>query len=486
MKRIWKRRRTRALASVGVLGALLGVPMLFVNWCLYRQNLGVDKEGFPSMPEPSARDRLLIFAPHCDDETLGCAGLIAMARRIGAAVKIVVVTNGDASFSTAISSVKISPSQHVEMAYARQAETLAAVRELGLSEGDVIFLGYPDGGTAAMWFDCWNSEHRFKSKFTRQDRSPYRNSFRPNAPYCGMAGLKDIRRIIEEFKPTAVYTTHPNDVHRDHWATHAFVTAALESLKLEGNKAAQKARHFTYLIHRGDGWPAPKKYAPHERLLPPAKLVDGDTRWLELPLDDEAQQQKHRALLQYSSQLKTMRKWMMAFVRRTELFGIVPPVEVNGSMGQWVKETTVPVVLRDPVNDSFARDVMGRGDIADVEAEVDEASLYLRVNLNKDASSQMVYDVALHGIGTEAGKAHIVKYTVRLQMPHRVKVLSVNGVGPVEIASDLRFKADGKSLNLIVPRSMLGNSRVVLLAASSAFHGLTVDKTAYKVLRLPE
>ncbi len=486
MKRIWKRRRTRALASVGVLGAMLGVPMLFVNWCLYRQNLSVDREGFPSMPEPSARDRLLIFAPHCDDETLGCAGLIAMARRIGAAIKIVVVTNGDASFSTAISSVKISPSQHVEMAYARQAETLAALRELGLSEDDVIFLGYPDGGTAAMWFDCWNFQHLFRSKFTRQDRSPYRNSFRPNAPYCGMAEWEDIRRLIQAFKPTAVYTTHPNDLHRDHWATHAFVTAALESLKLEGDKAAQKARHFTYLIHRGDGWPAPKKYAPHERLLPPAKLMDGDTRWLELPLDEEAQRQKYRALMQYGSQLKTMRKWMMAFVRRTELFGIVPPVEVKESMGQWGDGMVVPIVLRDPVNDSFARDMMGRGDIADVEAEINDTSLYLRVNLHKNASSQMVYDVALHGIGTEQSQAHIVKYTIRVQMPDRVKVLSVNGVGPIEIASDLRFKADGKSLNLVVPRSLLSNSRVVLLAASSAFHGLTVDKTAYKVLRLPE
>ncbi|MCS6863176.1 MAG: PIG-L family deacetylase, partial [Abditibacteriales bacterium] len=325
MKRLWKRRRTRALASVSLLGAMLGVPMLFVNWCLYRQNLSVDGEEFPTMPEPSARDRLLIFAPHCDDETLGCGGLIAMARRIGAAIKVVVVTNGDASFSTAISNVKISPRQHIEMAYARQAETLAAMRELGLSADDVIFLGYPDGGTAAMWFDCWDEQRLYRSRFTRRDRSPYRNSFRPNAPYCGTAAWEDIRRLIVEFKPTAVYTTHPNDVHRDHWATHAFVTAALESLKLEGNEVAQRARHLTYLIHRGDGWPAPKKYAPQERLLPPAKLVGGDTRWLELPLDQEAQQRKYRALLQYRSQLKTMRKWMMAFVRRTELFGVVPP-----------------------------------------------------------------------------------------------------------------------------------------------------------------
>jgi LmbE family N-acetylglucosaminyl deacetylase len=486
MKKIWKRRRTRALASLSVLGALLGVPILLVNWCLYRQNLSVEKEGFTTMPEPSAQDRLLIFAPHCDDETLGCAGLMAMARRIGALVKVVVVTNGDASYSTAISSAKVSPSQYVEMAYARQAETVAAVKELGLSPEDVIFLGYPDGGTAAMWFDSWNPQHLFTSTFTRKDRSPYRNSFRPNAPHCGLAALEDVRLVLREFKPTAVYTTHPNDLHRDHWATHAFVTAALESLKLEGDATAKKARHYTYLIHRGDGWPAPKKYSPDERLVPPAKLVKGDTLWRELVLTPEAREQKRRALAHYRSQLKTMGKWMMAFVRRTELFGVVPSVKVNESMSPWVNGAAIPVVLRDPVRDSFARDVMGQGDISDVAAEVNSADLRLRVKLDKDASPRLVYDIALHGIGSDGGKAHVVKYNVRLHPPDATQVLSVNGLGPVEVASDIRFNTDGKYLNIVFPRLLLGNSRVVMLSASSAFQSITVDKTAYKVLRLPQ
>ncbi len=497
MKHIWKRRRTRALASLGALSALLGVPILFVNWCLYRQNLNVENEDFAVFPEPTRRDRLLIFAPHCDDETLGCGGLMALARRIGAAVKVVVITNGDASFSTALSSAKISPRQHVETAYARQYETLAAMQELGLSEGDVIFLGYPDGGTAAMWFDCWNPQHLYTSRFTRQNRSPYRNSYRLNAPYCGMAELEDVRRILREFQPTAVFTTHPNDVHRDHWATHAFVTAALESLKLEdAHKGlsfrqsergydARKAKHYTYLIHRGEGWPAPKGYYPHERLVPPAKLLNGDTQWFELPLDEEAQEKKHLALLHHRSQLATMRKWMMGFVRRTELFGVVPSVEVNGETGKLGNWETVPVVVRDPVRDSFARDMVGQGDICNVAAEVNDEYLYVRVDLDKDASPRIVYDVALHAFVTENGKVRIIKYAVRLYPPQRVQVVSVNGIGPLEIASDIRLTAHGNRLNIAVPRLLLGNARVVMLSASSTFHGITVDRTAYKLLRLP-
>jgi LmbE family N-acetylglucosaminyl deacetylase len=486
MKRIWKRRRVRALASLSLLGTLLGVPILFVNGRLYRQNLNVDNEEFAVLPAPRASDRLLIFAPHCDDETLGCAGLMALAARIGAAIKVVVVTNGDASFSTALSSVKVSPRQHVEMAYDRQAETLAALKELGLSEEDLIFLGYPDGGTAAMWFDCWNPQHLFTSRFTRKDRSPYRNSFRAAAPYCGMAELEDIRRVMREFQPTAIYTTHPNDAHRDHWATHAFVTAALESLRLEGNPSANKARLYTYLIHRGEGWPAPKGYYPGERLLPPAKLVEGDTRWFELRLDGDAQGRKHRALLQYRSQLATMRKWMMGFVRQTELFGVVPTVEVNREIGALSNWTAVPIVLRDPVRDSFARDVMGQGDICDVAAEVNDEFLFLRVNLDKDASPRLVYDVTLHGIATTEDKAHIVKYSIRLRPPDHVQVRSVNGIGPVEIASDIRLTTDGKCLRIAVPRDLLGNACVLMLAVSSKLQGIQVDKTAYKVLRLPK
>ncbi len=42
--------------------------------------------------------RLLILAPHCDDETLGSAGLILAAERAGIQVRVVIATNGDGYF----------------------------------------------------------------------------------------------------------------------------------------------------------------------------------------------------------------------------------------------------------------------------------------------------------------------------------------------------------------------------------------------------
>jgi hypothetical protein len=43
----------------------------------------------------SPATRLLVVAPHPDDETLGAGGLIQRVRHAGGAVKVVFMTNGD-------------------------------------------------------------------------------------------------------------------------------------------------------------------------------------------------------------------------------------------------------------------------------------------------------------------------------------------------------------------------------------------------------
>ena len=51
----------------------------------------------PPLSPMTAADSVLVIAPHPDDESLCCGGLIHMARRAGARVAIVWVTNGDGS-----------------------------------------------------------------------------------------------------------------------------------------------------------------------------------------------------------------------------------------------------------------------------------------------------------------------------------------------------------------------------------------------------
>ena len=79
----------------------------------------------------------LVFAPHEDDETLGCGGMILKKRAAGADVNVVFMTDGRQSHAHLIPTEQL-----VEL---RRQEAIAACRELGVAEADVSFLGFTDG-----------------------------------------------------------------------------------------------------------------------------------------------------------------------------------------------------------------------------------------------------------------------------------------------------------------------------------------------------
>ena len=54
-------------------------------------------EELPSIPPFTRYDRILILAPHPDDETIGAAGAIQQAIKAGADVNVVCYTKGDAN-----------------------------------------------------------------------------------------------------------------------------------------------------------------------------------------------------------------------------------------------------------------------------------------------------------------------------------------------------------------------------------------------------
>ena len=79
----------------------------------------------------------LVFAPHQDDETLGCGGLIALKRRAGVPVSVVFLTDGATSHATRM------PAD--ELVARRRGEAVAACAVLGVAAADVHFLDLPDG-----------------------------------------------------------------------------------------------------------------------------------------------------------------------------------------------------------------------------------------------------------------------------------------------------------------------------------------------------
>ena len=100
-------------------------------------------EGFLNFPEIDiagllAGRRPLILAPHPDDESLGCGGLIAAACDAGFAPVVVILTDGAASHPGS----KQYPPERLRAL--RELEAMRAARSLGLPKQNLYFLRAPD------------------------------------------------------------------------------------------------------------------------------------------------------------------------------------------------------------------------------------------------------------------------------------------------------------------------------------------------------
>lgn len=133
----------------------------------------------------------LVIAPHQDDETFGCGGLIAMKRLAGVPVQIVFLTDGRQSHAN---------HAHLErgdLTDVRRREALAATRVLGIDAGDVHFLPYPDGRLHDL----------------------------PGVMREALTA--DLVRLIRAAEPGEIYVPHRHDRHLDHEAAYELVRAAI-------------------------------------------------------------------------------------------------------------------------------------------------------------------------------------------------------------------------------------------------------------------
>ncbi|GGF69899.1 hypothetical protein GCM10007301_32040 [Azorhizobium oxalatiphilum] len=137
--------------------------------------------------------RLLVVAPHPDDESLGCGGLIAAACAVGFPVTIMVVSDGTGSHPNS----SAYPADRLRQV--RESETLAAAAELGVAPGDVPFLRLPD-------------------------------RFVPTAGPEADAAVLAITSTARSMGADTIAVTWQHDPHCDHQAAHALVTRAARDL----------------------------------------------------------------------------------------------------------------------------------------------------------------------------------------------------------------------------------------------------------------
>ncbi len=145
----------------------------------------------------------IVFAPHPDDETLGCGGLIALKCARGARVKVIFLTASED----------------------RRQEALAAAAILGLAPDDLEFLDYRDGGLTLL---------------TATRRS---------------AAADRLAAILRAARPREVYVPHRHDRHADHEATYGLAMMAIgrSGLEVELFQYPIWAGWWSFLGH-GLGW----------------------------------------------------------------------------------------------------------------------------------------------------------------------------------------------------------------------------------------
>lgn len=94
---------------------------------------------------------ILVIAPHPDDESFGCGGLIALKRRSGARVHVLYVTDGSGSHPR-------HPTLDPEtLAQRRRGESTAAAAVLGVPPDALTYLDAKDGSLACIGEPAANS-----------------------------------------------------------------------------------------------------------------------------------------------------------------------------------------------------------------------------------------------------------------------------------------------------------------------------------------
>jgi LmbE family N-acetylglucosaminyl deacetylase len=218
------------------------------------------------MLETATTERVLMLAPHPDDEAIGAGGLIQRAIARGGDVRVVFLTAGESNpwpQRVMKRRWRVSDADRAEWGTIRCREAGASLQVLGAPQGCSTFLGFPDQQLGSM--------------ARRDDRR-----------------ITDaLRSIMRDYEPSLLVSPSGQDLHSDHRAVAYFAHQAMRGL---GDAAPEVV---TYVVH-GKG--------------------DQSRLHVSLELDQREQLRKRQAIECHRSQLFLSRGRFLAYARSSEDF----------------------------------------------------------------------------------------------------------------------------------------------------------------------
>jgi len=152
------------------------------------------KNSTPAVVEVPDAKRVLVLAPHMDDETIGCGGALREHVLAGAEVHVVFITDGSLGFERQ----ELSRLSMEERCKVRQAEARLACQILGIP--NLHFLNLPDGKSQA---DTESTE--------------------------------SLAKIFRSLSPDVVYLPFLTDTHYDHRTTNQLLVTVAKSESLSSS-----------------------------------------------------------------------------------------------------------------------------------------------------------------------------------------------------------------------------------------------------------
>lgn len=157
------------------------------------------------MTYPIAAGGLAAVLAHPDDESVGCAGALALAHDLGATTRLLVATRGEAGSGDTESDPATGDR--------RETELICAARAIGLDEVSLLD-GYPDGGVADRPFGtlveeiaAWLADRRPAAVITF---GPHGVTGHPDHIAVGNATRWAVERLADAgISPNAIYVLSP-------------------------------------------------------------------------------------------------------------------------------------------------------------------------------------------------------------------------------------------------------------------------------------